>query len=357
MSDSDQSSGERSGHQDCFDESSGHSCGMTDQGKVRDNNQDQFLIAQLNKSMRVTATSLKLEDRLFGQVQGEVLLVADGMGGHAAGEHASRIAIDHLVRRLLGSIHWHFQGDVDREEEFMSNLKRLLRDAHSRILLESAQNADQRGMGTTLTMAYLVWPKMYIAHAGDSRCYLIRDGVAEQLTTDHTLARQMVEAGGLKPEEEAGSKWSNVLWNVLGGRPDGGEITAEVRQIDLQENDRILLCSDGLHRYLDAEKLGTVIGREPQLNSATLCKQLINLANEAGGEDNITVIVSQPTGNDVNKTTWIDEFDTCLPETSDSLMDSDDPLADTLDVDSPEESGNVAQDPPDQDPLHDTLPE
>ncbi|MDA8744451.1 protein phosphatase 2C domain-containing protein [Rubripirellula amarantea] len=326
-----------------------HSCGMTHQGRVRENNQDQFLIAQLNKSMRVTATSLLLEDRLFGQVQGEVLLVADGMGGHAAGEHASRIAIDQLVTNLLGSIHWHFHGDVDREDEFMGNLESLLRNAHSRILLESAQNVDQRGMGTTLTMAYVVWPKLYVVHAGDSRCYLVRDGMAQQLTTDHTLARQMVEAGGLKPEDEAGSKWSNVLWNVLGGRSDGGEITAEVRQMDLKNNDRIVLCSDGLHRYFTAEQLAQVVGSDSNPESADLCEKLIQLANEAGGEDNITVIVSQPTGSDITKSTWIDDYDHRPPVSTQSLPKSDDLLLETIDTDEPDDSSD--------DFLHDTLPE
>ena len=214
------------------------------------------------------------------------------MGGHAAGEKASSLVLEHLIRRLLNSVHWFFQADAKSEDEFVDGLKELLRDAHSRVLAESRENHSVAGMGTTLTMAYIHWPTMYVVHAGDSRCYLIRDGAAQQITTDHTLARQMVEAGGMKPEDEASSRWSNVLWNVLGGTTDR-ELLAEVHRVDLRENDSVVLCSDGLYRYMDAEKLSTMLRNES--DASVLCNQLVDLANSSGGEDNITVVVSHPT--------------------------------------------------------------
>ncbi len=280
--------------------------GATDVGKVRASNQDQFLIAQLNKSMLVSSTSLPLEtqSRLFGRIQGQILLVADGMGGHAAGEKASSLAVDHFIKELLNSVHWFFLDEEDNEEEFVENLKKLLQDAHARILFESAQHHSQRGMGTTLTMAHLIWPKLYVVHAGDSRCYLVRDGEAQQLTTDHTLARQLVEAGGLKPEEEADSRWSNVLWNVLGGHASG-ELIAEVHRAELEPGDAVVLCSDGLHRYVDSEQLGSVVSENETAEQA--CRRLIDLANEAGGEDNITVIVAKPNKDRTGQSTWIEE--------------------------------------------------
>ena len=268
--------------------------GLTDVGKTRAVNQDQFLIAELSKSMLVSASSLAEIDtgRFFGGIQGQVLLVADGMGGHAAGEKASSIVMQHLIGRLLNSVHWFFQADTGSEEEFIDGLKNLLRDAHSRVLAESRENQSVAGMGTTLTMAYIHWPTMYVVHAGDSRCYLIRDGVEQQLTTDHTLARQMVEAGGMKPEDEATSRWSNVLWNVLGGNSDRN-LLAEVHRVDLRENDSVVLCSDGLYRYLEQDQLSTMLGK--QSDASMLCKQLVDHANQRGGEDNVTVIVSHPT--------------------------------------------------------------
>lgn len=295
---------------DYFENPNANAFGASDRGRVRETNQDQYLIAQLNKSMLVSSTTLPLEERLFGNVQGEVLLVADGMGGHAAGEKASRLAIVHLVRRMLNSVHWFFQGDGDREKEFVQNLQFLLKDAHARLLLESSRNMDQRGMGTTLTMALLVGQRMYVVHAGDSRCYLIRDGVAQQLTTDHTLAQQMVESGGLKPEEESKSQWSNVLWNVLGGHADE-ELIAEVRRVDLESDDLIVLCSDGLYRYVGKDRLAEVVSEAGSPEVA--CRQLLGIALESGGEDNITVVVSRPASEDDSHATWVD-LDTVAPQ-------------------------------------------
>lgn len=262
--------------------------------------------------MLVDSTSLDFEDRLFGRMQSEILLVADGMGGHAAGEEASQLAIQHLVRRLLNSIHWFDQqeDDTQRESEFINDLKRLLKDAHRRLLRESAQHFERRGMGTTLTMAHLVWPRMYVVHAGDSRCYLVRDGEAEQITTDHTLAHQMVEAGGLKPEDEAGSRWSNVLWNVLGGHSEG-DLIAEVHRVELSPGDVVVLCTDGLYRYVDKETIAEIVQNTD--SSAEACETLITLANERGGEDNITVIVSSPEPGGMHST-WLDNDDTIISD-------------------------------------------
>lgn len=272
-------------------------CGLTDVGRKRSENQDQFLIAELRKSMRIEASSLSLEvgGNLFGSARGQLLIVADGMGGHAAGEKASRVAMNQLIEQLLNTVHWFLHSDQNRpndENDFVESLKRVLQQAHDRILSEAAINQSQRGMGTTLTMAYIVWPRMYVVHAGDSRCYLIRDRSCEQLTTDHTLARQLVDAGGLKPEEEASSRWSNVLWNVLGGSGQH-ELTAEVRRVDLIKGDTILLCSDGLSRYLSNETIAEVVSERTDEIDA-ICHHLVGLANAAGGEDNITAVVGRP---------------------------------------------------------------
>ncbi|MEM6469541.1 MAG: protein phosphatase 2C domain-containing protein [Planctomycetota bacterium] len=268
--------------------------GITDVGRKRSNNQDQFLIAELSKSMLVSASSLARFDtgRFFGGVQGQILLVADGMGGHAGGEKASSLVLEHLIGRLLNSMHWFFQSETDSEEDFVNALKSLFRDAHARVLNESQEDRSVAGMGTTLTMAYLHWPTMYVVHAGDSRCYLIRDGAAKQITTDHTLARQMVEAGGMKPEDEATSRWSNVLWNVLGGNSDR-ELLAEVHRVDLQEDDSVFLCSDGLYRYFEPDEIARAVVKDR--DASVICHKMVSQANQRGGEDNVTVVVSHPT--------------------------------------------------------------
>ncbi|MEM1226008.1 MAG: protein phosphatase 2C domain-containing protein [Planctomycetota bacterium] len=272
--------------------------GLTDVGQKRDNNQDQFLISELRASMHIHASSLPVHSSstLFGSTRGQVLVVADGMGGHASGRRASRVALDDLVSQLLNRVHWFLRTDREAEDEFIESLQRVLRRTHARVLAEAASNANHRGMGTTLTMAHIVWPRMYVVHAGDSRCYLIRDQECRQLTTDHTLAHQMVQAGGLAPEDEAGSRWSNVLWNVLGGSGEQ-ELIAEVHRVELRAGDTVLLCSDGLTRYINDDGIREVVTEGGQ-DVEAICHRLLGIANAAGGEDNITAVVFQHKGND-----------------------------------------------------------
>jgi len=241
--------------------------------------------------MLIGANSLDIQPqtRLFGGACGWLMLVADGMGGHAGGERASSLAIHYLVERLLNNIHWFFQLNREAELEFIDSLKKLLRDTHHEIQSEGQRDVTLSGMGTTLTMTYLVWPSLYVVHAGDSRCYLIRDGRVEVLTTDHTMARRLVESGGMNPKDEATSRWSNVLWNVLGGKSQE-ELKAEVRQVDLRRGDKVMICTDGLHRYLSHETIIDVLGSTQTSDQA--CEAFIRLANQQGGDDNITVIVA-----------------------------------------------------------------
>jgi protein phosphatase len=278
-------------------ESSIRAAGRTDVGQRRKDNQDQFLIAELRKSMQIHSTSLALDEEcmLFGGRSGELLVVADGMGGHAAGRRASNLAVDHLISQLLNNIHWFLHLDEDHDEAFIESLKALLQQTHTKLLAEAKDATEHRGMGTTLTLAYLVWPRMYVVHAGDSRCYLIRDGKCEQLTTDHTLAKQLVDAGGMKPEDEAGSRWSNVLWNVLGGHGHN-DLIAEVRRVELQKGDTVVLCSDGLTRYIDEATLLSIVQQYGD-DVDEMADHLVALANGSGGIDNITVVVSRPNGN------------------------------------------------------------
>jgi protein phosphatase len=302
-----------------------HNCfGVTDIGLKRESNQDSFLIAQLSKSMVIGANSLNIEPqtRLFGGICGWLMLVADGMGGHAGGERASSLAVHYLIERLLNNIHWFFQFNRAAEIEFIDSLKKLLRDTHREIQSEGQRDITLAGMGTTLTMTYLVWPSLYVVHAGDSRCYLIRDGRVELLTTDHTMARRLVESGGMNPEDEATSRWSNVLWNVLGGKSQE-EIKAEVRQVELRRGDHVLICTDGLHRHLNDEIILDVLHRAGSCNDC--CHEFIRIANQNGGDDNITVIVAQvppepdydPLATTASELPVIVEADTALSDTAD----------------------------------------
>jgi len=270
------------------------SAGRTDIGKKRESNQDQFLIADLNKSMLVQATSLNLEtkSRLYGMSHGKLFMVADGMGGHQGGNRAAVLAIDLLINQLLNSMHWFLQMDKpqeEREQGFIADLKVMLQRAHEAIEKEAHQALSHRGMGTTLTMAYVIWPWMYVVHAGDSRCYLLRQEQLQQITRDHTVSNQLVAQGGMTKEEADASRWSNVLYNALGA--GARSVEAEVHKVALQPEDTILLCTDGLYRHVtDTELVGIMLSdAEPQ----DCCRSLIDMANFRGGADNITAIVAR----------------------------------------------------------------
>lgn len=277
------------------------SAGRTDVGKKRESNQDHYLIADLNKSMLVQSTSLNLDaqSRLYGMSHGKLFMVADGMGGHVGGQRASTLAIDLLINQLLNSMHWFFQFDnkiEDREAGFIEDLKRMMQHTHEEIERESNQT-ENKGMGTTLTMAYVIWPWMYVVHAGDSRCYLLRDDELRQLTNDHTISQQMVQRGGMSAAEASHSPWSNVLYNALGA--GGTAVNTEIHKVMLQPGDSVLLCSDGLNRHVTDKDIQLML--ETELEPNETCRSLIDLANIRGGQDNITVIVAKLLEPDQNQ--------------------------------------------------------
>ncbi len=265
--------------------------GTTDVGRKREQNEDQFLIADLTKSMKIHQTSLGLDHqtRLFGNSQGKVLAVADGMGGQAAGERASGAAIDAIVAYLLDTMRWFYQLDDDCEDDLLDGLKAAMVHCQERLHAEAEAMPRRHGMGTTMTLAYLIWPRLYIVHVGDSRCYLCRGGHIEQLTNDHTLAEKFVEAGTLSEDAARTSRWRHVLWNVIGG--ESNDVSPEVYRTDLELGDAVLLCTDGLTAHVSDDELReSLVGGS---SAQQACEQLVQLANSRGGSDNTTVIVAR----------------------------------------------------------------
>jgi protein phosphatase len=262
--------------------------GVTDVGKARAVNEDQFLIADLNKSMRVHKTSLSLDDQtqLLGHSQGMLLLVADGMGGQESGRRASTLAVNSLTTYVLNSMHWFFRLHEDSDQDFQDDLKAALEHCQRKVRAEGERLPDREGMGTTLTMAYLIWPRLYVVHVGDSRCYLFRKSRLKQITRDHTVAQQLVKEGLLEDAES--SRWSRDLWNVIGG--ESAEVRPEVYKAELALGDTLLLCTDGLTRHVSNETIARLLAIPA--SSAETCERLVAAANEAGGTDNITVIVA-----------------------------------------------------------------
>jgi protein phosphatase len=253
--------------------------GLSETGKVR----------EINKSMLIHHTTLRLDDwtRIVGGTQGHLYLVADGMGGHAEGKKASKMAVNTVVQYVLDTMPWFFHLDKTHEDDLEAELKAALEKCQSKLVFESLLNPQGKNMGTTLTMTYLLWPRIYVVHAGDSRCYLYRQSRLEQITTDHTFAQALVEEGALKQKEAQEHRLSNVLWNAIGGSED--KVRPDVYKASLELDDALLLCTDGLTKHVSDPEIMSVLENGPTADRA--CQALVDMANDAGGKDNITVVV------------------------------------------------------------------
>jgi PPM family protein phosphatase len=261
--------------------------GVTDTGRVRRSNEDQFLIAELTKTMRIWHTSLPEPKARLGDEHGHLFLVADGMGGHNAGEQASALAVAAIEQFTLNTFKWFFHTGASDAERVLTQFQAALRHADARILEESAEHPEWSGMGTTLTMAYYLDAQLCVVHVGDSRAYIFEDDVLHQITHDHTLTAELVRQGTLRPEEAAGHRLRNVITNVVGGSEAG--VNVESHALAVHAGDRLLLCSDGLTEMLTNEAIAAALRAEPDPQVA--CANLVAQANDAGGRDNITVLI------------------------------------------------------------------
>jgi len=253
----------------------------TDVGQVREHNEDNFLVADITKRSRGLLEANRAT--AIGQ-QGAVFAVCDGMGGAAAGEIASQLAVDILYERLVDGI-----GDrAVKRDELARRLVRAVETAGLRIFHEAKADRSRRGMGTTVTAAALVDEVLFFAQVGDSRGYMLRGDTLVQLTRDQSLVNQLIEAGQLTEEEAETFEHNNIILQALG--------TSDTVQVDLtyaevRRGDLLLLCSDGLSGMVRFDEIREILrsGMEP----LEICKALTERANHAGGHDNITVIIVQ----------------------------------------------------------------
>ena len=269
--------------------------GLTDVGRHRPENEDQLLVADLVKAVRIQMTSLSHDDQteLTGHSHGKVFLVADGMGGHAAGGRASTLAVDEMVNYMVNRMRWFAfsrqAAHANDAETLSCDLVSALKYCQERISNEADWNLQKQGMGTTLTVGIVDWPALHVVHVGDSRCYVYRAGSLQQVTRDHTVAQALVDAGELSEEEAEDSHLGNALWNVVGGPTN--ELEPEVYLNELSVDDTLLLCTDGLTRHVPDEAIAEVLRKNGTAEQA--CVELVGLANVNGGSDNITVIVAR----------------------------------------------------------------
>ncbi len=263
-----------------------HVFGRTDVGKMREHNEDAFVVADLtrgNATLQPEVRSHVVGDR------GSLFMVADGMGGAAAGEIASAMAIEEVLSELSSKL---TAGDAPTEEGFAMAIKRATSAANAKIHMFAVEHPEFRGMGTTATVAGVFGDSVYLAQVGDSRAYLVRGGVAQQITKDQSLMQRLIEAGELTVEEAEQSERRNIILQALGPEP---QIKVDLTSQQLRRGDVLVLCSDGLSGQVRADDIARIITEEPDLMTA--CKRLIDLANDAGGPDNITVIAARFEGD------------------------------------------------------------
>ena len=262
-----------------------HVFGRTDIGRIRDHNEDSFLVADLSASN----ASLQPEVRthLVG-TRGSLLMVADGLGGAAAGEIASDLAINTVYAEMQERWMKSERGDA---QSFAVALKGAAEAANAKIYAYALEHPEHRGLGTTATIVGVLGDTAFVAQVGDSRAYVIRDGEAQQITKDQSLMQRLVEAGELTQEEADRSARRNIILQALGPEPS---VRIDLTHQKLRQNDAIVLCTDGLSGLVKKEEIAAVVDTTPDLVEA--CKQLIDRANENGGPDNITVIIARLDG-------------------------------------------------------------
>jgi protein phosphatase len=261
--------------------------GLTDRGKVRDGNEDHFVVAAMRKQVLVQHTSLDdptLTERLSGS-EAHLLAVADGVGGRPGGELASSAAVEGLLEYVGNASQCFNRFDVTQENAFLEQLENEIRATHETLI---GQHGDSsRAPATTLTLVMLVGPRAYIVHVGDSRAYYLHRGRLKQITRDQTIGEYMVGIGAWTDTQASRAPTASALASAIGG----SEVSPVVGLVDLDPGDTLLLCTDGLTRHVADEAIESVLAKSHSAEAAS--RELVRQALDAGGEDNVTVIVAR----------------------------------------------------------------
>lgn len=256
--------------------------GRTDVGRIREHNEDNFLVADLTTKSRGIRAG---ERDPVVQPGGNLFAVCDGMGGAAAGEIASQMAVDLIYERLASA------PLPASREELARNMVAAIEDAGLKIYHAARSDSSRRGMGTTSTVAVMMDERLYLGQVGDSRGYVLRGDQFTQVTRDQSLVNQLIEAGQLTEEEAETFEHNNIILQALGTSEN---VSVDVTFVDLRAGDTLLLCSDGLSGMIrDAEMREVLINVQDPID---ICRELTERANNAGGHDNITVVVVKFSG-------------------------------------------------------------
>jgi PPM family protein phosphatase len=264
---------------------------LSDPGRIRPRNEDHYFVGQFRREMRTIATNVperevprEYEETVYA------MLVADGVGGSAAGEVASRTAVHALVDLILETPDWIMLLDDRLADEVLKRLERRVQKVRETLVARAEADPSLKGMATTMTVAGTVGPEVLIAHVGDSRAYVLRrGGRLEKLTRDQTMAQSLADSGAIRQEEVERSPYRHVLTSALATR--GAFVQVELKRSRLEDGDSLLLCSDGLTDMVPETRVAGVL-REAS-SSADACRRLVDLALEAGGKDNVTAVVAR----------------------------------------------------------------
>jgi protein phosphatase len=258
----------------------------SDRGLVRENNEDRYLALKVERSYTALSTNIDPAHLEFVPHQLRwALAVADGMGGHAGGEVASTLALSLALKLSQQGSQWFVDIGEEEAKSLIERMRSILGTVDRAIAEESHQKAALKGMGTTLTVATIAASRLFIFHVGDSRCYLLRGGRLQRLTRDQTMTQMLVDAGVMPPEALHSHHMRHMLTQAMGK----GEVVIDAQHLPLEDGDRLMLSSDGLTDGVSDEQIHDMLSRG---DCDAACGELMHAALEAGGRDNITVIVA-----------------------------------------------------------------
>lgn len=264
--------------------------GITHPGQVRSTNQDHFLLCTVHPQVVVHATSLPDVEHitLRGERVATIMLVADGVGGSVDGSEASRLATIAVTEYFASAMRCYHTVGSASEHEFTEALREAAIDAHRRVRAQADAQFDGRSMASTLSVAIVVWPWLYVVQVGDSRCYTWRDGVLQQVTRDQTIAQELIDRGALSAERAQNSPLHHVLSSAIGAE----EALPVISRVDIGQRGMVtLVCSDGLTKHVSDEEIGAAIAR--MTSAEQLCRELVDLVLERGGSDNVTIVAGR----------------------------------------------------------------
>ena len=264
--------------------------GLTHPGHVRAENQDHFLLCTVHPQVVVQATSLPEPGELAvrGQRLATILLVADGVGGSAAGSKASRVATAAVTGYVASALRSYHTVGSSSEDEFIASLRAAALGAHDAVRAEAVAQLEGRHMATTLSLGIVVWPWLYVVQVGDSRCYFYQGGRLRQVTRDQTVAQELVDQGALSKEQAQTSPLTHVLSSAIGA----AEAVPVVTRVDVRERGSVILvCTDGLTKHVADAEIAAHLGA--MTSAEQVCRALLQLALDRGGSDNITIVVGR----------------------------------------------------------------